>query len=190
MGELLMTRSRMRAVAGACATLLSLGLTGAAQAAPQASGTEPVTTYEKGHVVECTAQLERYDTVYVSLYSNSVHGNHTQVVISSAESEYAGAAQPEKLFSHGAIRTVVPISPVDGRVESASSAVVHGRYAPVGEPTPYSDEMYDAGYRIVTTGTHQDISTRLTIKAFGERARLQCDNALAYDLRITKTPVV
>jgi hypothetical protein len=50
--------------------------------------------------------------------------------------------------------------------------------------------MYDAGYRIVTTGTHQDISTRLTIKAFGERAPLQCDNALAYDLRITKTPVV
>ncbi|WP_284117108.1 hypothetical protein, partial [Streptomyces fragilis] len=33
----------------------------------------------------------------------------------------------------------------------------------------------------VTTGTHQDISTRLTIKAFGARAPLQCDNALAYD---------
>jgi hypothetical protein len=189
MWEWLMLSNRMRATIGACATFLALGLTSAAQAAPQASGTEPVTTYEKGHVVECTAQLEQYGTVFVSLYSNSVYGNHTQVVISSDESEYAGAAQPAKLFNNGSIRTVVPISPVEGRAKSADSAVVKGRYVPVGEPTPFSDEMYDAGYHIVTTGTHQKISTRLTIKAFGEKTPLQCDNARAYDLKSTKTPV-
>ncbi|MGC2999293.1 hypothetical protein ACPF8X_13250 [Streptomyces sp. G35A] len=185
-----MTRNRMRAVAGACATLLALGLTGAAQAAPRASDTEPVITYEKGQVVECTAQLERYGSVYVSLYSNSVYGNHTQVVVGGDEPEYAGAAQPARLFQHGSIRTVVPLSPVDGRVESAGSAVVHGRYAPVGEPTPYRDEVDDAGYHIVTTGTHQEISTRLTVRVLGEKAPLRCDNALAYDLKSTRTPVV
>jgi hypothetical protein len=178
----------MRAAVGACATLLAVGVTGAAQAAPQPSQSAPATTtYERGHVLECTAKLKQHGTAYVSLYANSEYGNHTQVVIGGDEPTYAGATQPTRLFDRGSIRTAVPVVRSDDD-KPAGNALIKGRYAPVGKPKPYHEEMDDAGYHIVTTGTHQQIKARLSIEVLGQTARLQCGEAFAYDLKITKTP--
>jgi hypothetical protein len=184
-----MTRRWMRATVGACATLLAFGVTGTAQAAPQIPAEEPVVTFEKGHMVSCAATVKGHGAVNVALYDNSLYGNHAEVVVGEDEQVIAGTTQPAKLFHKKTIRAKVPLSRIGGDEAPVGSAVISGHFSLTGTPTPYRDEFYDDGMHIVTTGSHHQMSTRLTVKIFGQSARLECDTARAYDLRITKTPI-
>jgi hypothetical protein len=61
-------------------------------------------TNGKAHVAECTAKLKGYGTAHVSMYANSLYGNHTQVVIGVDEPTYSGATQPGRLFDRGRLQ--------------------------------------------------------------------------------------
>jgi hypothetical protein len=150
---------------------------GAAATLTSSPATAATTTVEKGVVIECTGHLGGQD-VYVSLYENNRYVNVVQVNVG----DDGASREVRDIVRAGRVRAAV-------RVDGANARVT-GTVRVTGRPTRVHEEIDDAGQHIVSDGTHRSLSTRLRVAFRGDRARLTCDNAFRYRLRVTKKPSV
>lgn len=142
-----------------------------------ATAAATTTSVEKGVVIECSGRVGG-QPVYVSLYENSRYVNVVQVNVG----DDGASREARDIVRAGRVRTAVRIGDATARVT--------GVVRVTGRPTRVHDEQDDAGQHIVSDGTHRALSTRLRLSFGGQRARLTCDNAFRYRLRVTKTDVV
>ena len=142
---------------------------------------EPVTTHERGVVLECTGSRHGLDA-YVSLYENNLHGNVVQVILDDSPRK-AATSQPADILSAGEIRTGVRIG--------EHRAVIRGTAyrVPVALRSRVHEEMDDAGQHIVADGFQRDLVEDLALRYDGTRVPLSCDPAFAYRLTVTKTDI-
>ena len=137
---------------------------------------------ERGIVLECRGDLDG-TAVYTSLYENDVYGNWFQVVLGDPDA------------GNGRSRTVKRAILEDGKVRASikldgAKAVVRGTASKVGKKKPVHEELDDAGYFIVNHGTHRRLRNDLAFEYDGKATRLTCDPAFAYNLKVTRTPIV
>lgn len=137
---------------------------------------------EHGIVLECRGGLDG-TAVYVSLYENSRYGNWFQVVLGDPDAGNGKSKDVQReILEDGKVRASLTI---DG-----AKATVRGTASKVGKKKPVHEEIDDAGYHVVSDGTHRRLSNDLAFEYDGMATRLQCDPAFAYDLKVTKTPIV
>jgi hypothetical protein len=173
-------------VAGA--GLVALVLPSAAQAAPAQSASEAVTTFEKGHVLACSGKAGKR-SVTVELYDNSVHGSFVSVAVEGPDGQFGGSSTPAKLFNKGSVRAKLPIKRLDEQEIPAGTASIQGIYAPTDEPRPVHDTYEDAGWIVESIGTNQSLKSKVRVNLLSKSVRLTCNEAFAYDLKVTKIPV-
>ncbi|GAA1975922.1 hypothetical protein GCM10009798_41470 [Nocardioides panacihumi] len=142
-----------------------------------ATAAASTTSVEKGVVIECSGQVGGR-SVYVSLYENSRYVNVVQVNVG----DDGASREVHDIVRAGRVRAAVRIGD--------STARVTGVVRLTGRPTRVHDEQDDAGQHIVSDGTHRALATRLRLSLNGDKARLTCDNAFRYRLRVTRTDVV
>jgi hypothetical protein len=137
---------------------------------------------EHGIVLECRGDLDG-TAVYASLYENDKYGNWFQVVLGDPDAGHGRAKNVKReILDDGLVRASITI---DG-----AKATVRGTASKVGRKKPVHEELDDAGYRIVSDGTHRRLRNDLVFEYDGLATRLTCDPAFAYDLQVTKTPIV
>lgn len=156
---------------------VTAGLAAAVLAVPAARAATPTSTTEKGLVIECTTRIGGAPA-YVSLYENNRFADVAQVAIGEA----GGSREVDRIAVGRNVRTAVRVAGARARVT--------GTLRVTGAPTPVHEEHDDAGQHIVVDGTHRAITARLRLSYRGDTARLDCDNAFRYRLRVTRTPVV
>jgi len=147
-------------------------------AEPGASTTER----ERGIVLECRGDLDG-TAVYASLYENDTYGNWFQVVLGDPDA------------GNGRSKNVKRQILVDGKVRAAitidgAKATVRGTASKARKKKHVHEELDDAGYHIVTDGTHRRLKNNLAFEYDGMATRLTCGPAFAFDLKVTKTPIV
>lgn len=177
-------RSSRRTV-GLTTALAATALTGLGLLAPAAGATartvEPITTTERGVVLECTGSRHGLDA-YVSLYENNRYGNVVQVILDDDPAR-AASREPRDILSAGEVRTGVRIGEHRARIRGTAHRV------PVSQRTPVHEEMDDAGQHIVVDGFHRRLVNDLVLRYDGTRVPLTCDPAFAYRLTVTKTDI-
>lgn len=158
---------------------------------PYASPGVPV--QEKGYVMSCSGVRADGNNVLVELYTHStVQVPATVVVVRAGEDGEpllipSDAAQPPT-FTDGEVSADVPLIDAASRSE-AGSAVVRGTFEPTGDVRQIDEEIEDAGERIRSVGTNQDLRTDLDVQVGGEQVDLQYNKTLAFDLQVTRTPI-
>lgn len=159
--------------ATAALTLSTPGHAGAAE-----EGT--TTTYETGHVVECTGAF-RGQPVFASLYENSEFGNEVFVHVGEDGDEVgASRTTDEALIVGDEVATGLKL---DGkRLRLAGTA------ERVGKKIAVHEEHDDAGYHIVVDGFHKRLDSDLAMTWKQKTVPLTCDTAFFYDLVVEKTP--
>jgi hypothetical protein len=167
--------------AGLAAALAATALTGLGFLSPAAAVTAPVTSHERGVVLECTGNRHGLDA-YVSLYENDVHGNVVQVVLDD-DPELAGHRAPADILSAGEVRTGVRIGDHWARIRGTA------RKVPVAQRTPVHEEMDDAGEHLVVDGFHRALVDHVVLRYAGTRVPLTCEPAFAYRLTVTRTDI-
>ncbi|MGW7198506.1 hypothetical protein [Streptomyces chryseus] len=184
-----MKKRTIGAAVAAGVGLVALGFPAATvHAAPTASGSGVVTTFEKGHVLSCTGQVGK-QSVAVELYDNSLHGSFVNVSLEGPDGQYGGDSTPATLFDNGSVNVKLPIRRLGEVEQPAGTASIKGIYALKGEPTSFLDVYEDGGWLVESAGTHHDLKSKVSVEVFGETERLTCEDAFAYDLKVTKTPV-
>ena len=166
--------------AGLATALVATALTGLGFLSPAAAA-EPVTSHERGVVLECTGSRHGLDA-YVSLYENDLHGNVVQVILDD-DPELAAHRAPDDILSAGEIRTGVRIGEHRARIRGTA------RRVPIAQRTPVHEEMDDAGQHLVVDGFHRALVDDLVLRYDGTRVPLTCEPAFAYRLTITRTDV-
>jgi hypothetical protein len=140
------------------------------------------TERERGIVMECTGEADGLE-VYTSIYENHRYGNYVQVVLGDPDAGNGVNKKAERAFLRdGAVRATVTI---DG-----TRAKVRGTASKVGKKKHVHDELDDAGYHVTSDGTHRRLRNDLVLSYGGTLVPLTCDTAFAYDLTVTKTPIV
>ena len=138
------------------------------------------TTYESGHVVECTGTFKGRP-VFASLYENSEFGNEVFVHVGDDGDEVgANRTTDEALLVDGEVATGLRL---DGKRVRLS-----GTAERVGKKIAVHEEHDDAGYHIVVDGFHKRLDADLEMTWRRTTVPLDCDNAFFYDLVVEKTP--
>lgn len=146
------------------------------------------TTRERGYAISCTGEASSM-SAFVLLYKNSSVTVPTEVVIEQRDAVLVASKQsPSPRIRGGRVRAVVPLVDRDTRVE-AGTAWVRGTYTRVGPVTRVHEVFDDAGEHIVTTGTNQDLRTRLRVTVGSTTIPLTCDEAFAFNLKVKRTPI-
>lgn len=166
-------------ITGTLAVVATSGLIGLGNAA-QAS--EPTTTREKGIVLECHGTI-RGRAVYASLYENNTVANTIQILVGDDDQQVGGARDTARDFLDG--RAVRGILKVDGR-----RALIEGTAHRVGRKVAVHEEHDDGGQHITVDGTHRRLANDLELTWKGATVPLDCDEAFAYDLQVTKESTV
>ena len=136
---------------------------------------------ERGIVMECTGEADGLQA-YASLYENDRFGNYVQVVLGDPDAgNGVNKLVKRKLLEDGVVRATVTI---DG-----AKAKIRGTASRVGKKKHVHEELDDAGYHVVSDGTHRRLRNDLAFEYDGMATRLSCDPAFAYNLRVTKTPI-
>lgn len=157
-------------------------IAGSAPASALASDGATTTHRERGIVLECRGELDG-TAVYASLYENDKYGNWFQVVLGDPDAGNGKSKNVKReILEDGKVRASITI---DG-----AKAVVRGTASKVGKKKPVHEELDDAGYHIVNDGTHRRLRNDLAFEYDGMATRLSCDPAFAYNLTVTKTPIV
>ena len=155
------------------ATSSLIGLGGAAQAT-----SEPTTTHEKGVVLECTGTIKGR-AVYASLYENNTVKNTIQILIGDDGAQVGGSRDTVRPFLDG--------REVRGTLKVAGTrALIEGTAHRVGPKVAVHEEHDDAGQHITVDGFHRRLVNDLMLTWKRSTAPLDCDNAFAYDLQVTK----
>jgi hypothetical protein len=174
-----------RRTVGLTTAVAATALTGLGLLSPAAGATartaEPVTTTERGVVLECTGSRHGLDA-YVSLYENNLHGNVVQVIL-DGDPARAASREPRDILSAGEVRTGVRIGEHRVRIRGTAHRV------PVSKRTPVHEVMDDAGQHIVVDGFHRRLVNDLVLRYDGTRVPLTCAPAFAYRLTVTKTDI-
>lgn len=142
-----------------------------------ANASEPTITQERGILIECTGTW-RGEDVFASLYENKTYGNTMQVVIGDGDVA-GGSRETTHAFKVG--RDVRGAMQLNGR-----RVVIEGIAKAVGRKVAVHEEHDDAGQHIIIDGTHRRLANDLTLTWKGTTVPLGCDNAFAYDLRVSK----
>lgn len=169
-------------ITGALAVVATPSLIGLIGLGSAAAAGEPTTTHEKGIVLECTGTIGHRDA-FVSLYENNTVRNTIQVVIGGDDHPVGGSRDTTRDFL--VARTVRGALKVDG-----TRALVEGTAHRAGRRTTIHDEQDDAGQHITVDGTHRRIVSDLTLTWRHRTAPLDCGNAFAYDLQVTRESTV
>ncbi len=142
---------------------------------------EPITTTEKGIVLDCSGTWKG-EHVYASLYENSSAGNTMQVVI--ADGDVAGGGrETTRAFKDG--RDVRGVMKLNGK-----RAVIEGTAKVVGKKVAVHEEHDDAGQHIVVDGTHRRLASDLEFTWKGRTVPLDCSESFVYDLRVSRESTV
>ena len=175
------TRTITAAATLAAASALLLG------SAPAASALQPAeaattTERERGIVMECTGEAGGLQA-YASLYENDRHGNYLQVVLGDPDDGNGRSKQVKRaILDEGVVRASIKVDGARARITGTASKV--------GKKKKVHEEHTDAGYQITIDGTHRRLVNDLVLTYDGVTVPLTCDPAFAYDLRVTKDPIV
>ena len=133
--------------------------------------------FQTGSVIEASGSVDGVD-VSVSVVDNSIHGSSITVELGGPESGGMGnAEQSQPYLRDGVLEAVVE---VDGE-----PLRVAGRLAPHGQPKEVSERAQDsAGEPFRTRGTNTPLAGRVVIIHKGQRAALNLDRAMEYDLEV------
>ena len=144
---------------GLTTAVAATALTGLGLLSPAAGATartaEPVTTTERGVVLECTGSRHGLDA-YVSLYENNLHGNVVQVIL-DGDPARAASREPRDILRAGEVRTGVRIGEHRVRIPGTAHRV------PFSKRTPVHEAMDDAGQHIVVDGFHRRLVNDLVL---------------------------
>ena len=176
-----MNSNRTLTAALLAATALMVGPTPAS--AMQADDFGPATTErERGIVLDCHGEADGLQA-YASIYENQRYGNYLQVVLGDPDDGNGRSKEPKRPFLvDGKVRATIT---VDG-----AKARIRGTAAKVGKKKAVHEVHDDAGYLITIDGTHRRLANDLVLRYDGAVVPLTCDEAFAYDLRVTKEPIV
>lgn len=148
---------------------------------------------EQGYVMSCSGVRTDGNNVLVELYTNSTVQVPASVVVVRAGEDGepllipSDAGQPPT-FTDGTVSADVPL--IDATTRSdAGSAGVRGTFEPSGNVRQIDDEIEDAGQRVRSVGTNEDLTTDLDVQVGEEQVDLECSEAFAFDLQVTKTPI-
>lgn len=145
-----------------------------------AGAAETTTTYETGHVVECTGTWKG-QPVFASLYENSEFGNEVFVHIGDDGDEVgASRTTDEALIVDDEVATGLRL---DGK-----RVRLTGTAERVGKRIAVHEEHDDAGHHIVVDGFHKRLDSALAMTWKRKIVPLTCDTAFFYDLVVEKTP--
>ena len=165
-------------ITGALAVVATSSLIGLGSAAVASDTT---TTRERGNLLECTG-THHGRPVYASLYENSRYGNTIQILVGDDDHQVGGSRDGKPAFVDG--RNVRGTLQIGG-----SRAVVEGVAHKVGKRIAVHEVHDDAGQHIIVNGYHRRLANDLTLTWKGRTVPLDCDNAFAYDLQVTKSPI-
>ncbi|GAB2934535.1 hypothetical protein [Streptomyces heilongjiangensis] len=168
-------------------TAVAWGVTVAPAAAAQ-GGEGAFRTQEAGHVLSCSGQAD--DTwVSVELYENSAYGSFVNVSVEGPGGQYGGHARPERLFNDGSVSVSLPLRLLEeGHEDEVGTASFEGTYAASGQPERVHDVYPEPGWRVISSGTRQELSAQVDAQVLGLSVPLTCDHAFAFDLTTIRTP--
>jgi hypothetical protein len=172
-----MTSAARTAAAAAGLLAAGLGVAGAALAVPtDHAGPRATSERERGIVLACHG-----DGVRTTVYENSRHGGSVVVVAGDPDDNRFGSVERTRVFVvEGTLRQRV-------RLADGSVAVVRGRVATTGAPTPVRERFEDAGGLVVTTGTTLRLRADLVVSVDGHPVPVGCDQAFAFDQTVRRT---
>ena len=166
------------------ATSALIGLGAAPGTAQTPDPMKPGVTHERGILLECTGDLGARP-VRVNLYENRTYGNYLEIQLGEGggADEVGVSREFAKPFvAKGKVRATARLA---GR-----TAAVRGTVVRTKKVTQIRDVVDDAGLRIVTKGTHTHLRDNLTF-TYGKRSSgLDCQKAVIYRLKVTKTSIV
>ena len=176
-----MNSKRILTAALLAATALMMGQSSAsAMQVEDFGGT--TTEREYGILMECSGEADGLQA-YASIYENQRYGNHLQVVLGDPDAGNGRSKQATRQFlEDGTVRATIT---VDG-----AKARIRGTADRVGKKKPVHEVHDDAGYLITIDGTHRRLATDLVLRYDGAIVPLTCERAFAYDLQVTKEPIV
>lgn len=164
------------------ATSAFIGLGAAPGNAQLPDPTKPGVTHERGILLECTGDLGTRP-VRVNLYENRTYGNYLELQLGEGDHETSVSRQSKKPFvTKGKVRATARLA--------GKKAAITGAAVKTTKVTPVHEVTEDAGLRIVSEGTHTRLRTDLTFSYGKHSTDLECGNAFAYRLKVTKTSIV
>ena len=144
---------------------------------------QPGTARERGALIECTGRAGK-TPVLVNIYQNRTYGNYLEMTVDDGTpAEVSRVVESRTKFITGP--KVRAASKIGGR-----KILIAGTAKQTGKTRKVNEVVEDAGYRIVSKGTHKLLKPVLTVTYGGRTGRLTCDNAFLFDLKVTKTPMV
>jgi hypothetical protein len=144
----------------------------------------PGVTHESGIVIACTGDLGTRP-VRVNLYENRTYGNYLEVQLGE------GLGSDEVGVSRQVERPFVRSSKVRAAARLAGTKLtIGGTAVRTAKVKPVREVVDDAGLRVVSKGTHTRLRTDLTFTYGRRTAPLDCADAFAYRLKVTKTSAV
>ena len=165
------------------ATSALIGLGTAPGIAQTPDPTAPGTSRETGKLLECIGAAGSI-SVRANVYQNDTFGNYLEVLVHDGTPEEAGvsrkAAKP--FVVKNKVRAVARIA--------GKKVVITGTAKPTGQVERVHEVVEDAGLRIVSRGKHKLLKPVLEVSYAGQSGKLTCDNAFAFNLKITKTSIV
>lgn len=154
---------------------------------------EPSPVREAGYALTCFGVRGDGSRVIVDLYTNSTVKVPTSVSVFEAGEDgnpLLGASDtaPSPTITEQEVSADVPMVDMATRAD-AGTAEVRGTYRPTGDVRQINEDFVDAGERIRTTGTNENLTTDLRVQIGPERITLECRDAFRFDLQVTKTPL-
>ena len=165
------------------ATSALIGLGAAPGNAQIPDSMQPGTTRERGALIECTGHAGK-TKVLANVYQNRTYGNYLEITVNDGTpAEVSRTTESRTKFVTG--KKVRATTRIGGK-----KLVIAGTAKQTGKVRKVNEVVEDAGYRIVSKGTHKLLKPVLTVTYGGRTGRLSCDNAFLFDLKVTKTPIV
>jgi len=169
----------------ATSALIGLGAAPGNAQLPDAQTPDPMTpgvTHERGKLLECTGRAGT-TPVRANIYQNQTYGNHLEVLVHDGTPDEAGVSR-EAATPFVVGHRVRATARINGQ-----KVTISGTAKPTGKVKRVHDVVEDAGLRIVSKGTHKILQPVLTVSYDGRTGRLTCDNAFAFNLKVTKTSI-
>lgn len=158
-----------------------------------ATGSAATPVREVGYAMYCAGLRSDGNRVVVELYTNSTVEVPAGVVVLEAGEDgeriliTSKAAQPPTITDQEVSADVPLLDAATGA--DAGTAQVRGTIEPTGWVRQIDDDFEDAGERIRTTGTNEDLRADVGVQIGEEAIDLECGEAFRYDLQVTKTPI-
>ena len=144
---------------------------------------QPGTARERGALIECTGHAGKTE-VLANLYQNRTYGNYVEVTVNDGTpGEVSRTIESRAKLING--QKFRASSRIGGK-----KLVIAGTAKQTGKTRKVNEVVEDAGYRIVSKGTHKLLKPVLTVTYGGRSGVLSCDNAFLFDLKVTKTAMV